>query len=356
MPDFTKPQIIPHLAKNVDFTLFDCDWIPCSARFIVVGSKLDGRGSIQVYSLGPKDLQLQSESVAPKALKCSTFGATSLQERHLATGDFGGSLNVWDLENLSQPIFDVRAHEDLINAIDGIGGLEIGAGAPELATASRDGTVKVWDIRIKEKPVACIQPSNPEGKMDAWSVAFGNSFSDADRVVVSGYDNGDIKMIDLRTMGVRWETEVSLGICSLQFDRSDIEMNKLIATSLEGRIHLWDLRTFNPKSGFSRLDVVHEKATLWQGVHLPQNREVVITGGGNGELALWKYSYPDKRSAEGPDGVEGVVGNLEMIQDCHLGEQPISSISWSRDKIGLGLCTSFDQNIRTFIVTKLNTL
>ena len=32
-------------------------------------------------------------------------------------------------------------------------------GAPELVTGSRDGTVKVWDVRIRDKPVACMQVS-----------------------------------------------------------------------------------------------------------------------------------------------------------------------------------------------------
>ena len=31
--------------------------------------------------------------------KCLTFGATTLEERHPATGDFDGNINVWDLEN-----------------------------------------------------------------------------------------------------------------------------------------------------------------------------------------------------------------------------------------------------------------
>lgn len=31
----------------------------------------------------------------PKPIKCGTFGATSLQQRHIATGDFEGKLNIW---------------------------------------------------------------------------------------------------------------------------------------------------------------------------------------------------------------------------------------------------------------------
>jgi hypothetical protein len=38
-------------------------------------------------------VQLQVEK--PKGFKCGTFGASTLSERHLATGDFEGSLSIW---------------------------------------------------------------------------------------------------------------------------------------------------------------------------------------------------------------------------------------------------------------------
>jgi hypothetical protein len=34
-------------------------------------------------------------------------------------------------------------------------------------------------------------------------------------------------MYDLRTNLVRWETNVRNGVCGIEFDRKDIEMNKL---------------------------------------------------------------------------------------------------------------------------------
>ena len=34
---------------------------------------------------------------------------------------------------------------------------------------------------------------------DCWCVAFGNSYNDEERCVLAGYDNGDVKMFDLRT-------------------------------------------------------------------------------------------------------------------------------------------------------------
>lgn len=40
-----------------------------------------------------KNGQFQIEK--PKGFKCGTFGASTLSERHLATGDFDGSLSIW---------------------------------------------------------------------------------------------------------------------------------------------------------------------------------------------------------------------------------------------------------------------
>jgi len=75
----------------------------------------------------------------PKSFKCSTFAASSLNDPHLATGDFEGNMHIWNLENSDKPVYNVKGHTEIINAIDGVGGLGIGIGAPEIATASRDG-------------------------------------------------------------------------------------------------------------------------------------------------------------------------------------------------------------------------
>lgn len=36
------------------------------------------------------------------------------------------------------------------------------------------GSVKVWDPRQKNKPVAVMEPAEGEARRDCWSVAFGN--------------------------------------------------------------------------------------------------------------------------------------------------------------------------------------
>ena len=40
-----------------------------------------------------------------------------------------------------------------------------------------------------------------------------------DRMIAAGFDNGDIKLFDLRAMAIQWSTNVLNGVCALQFDR-----------------------------------------------------------------------------------------------------------------------------------------
>jgi WD repeat-containing protein 92 len=128
-----------------------------------------------------------------------------------------------DLERLDQSVFSVQAHGSIINAIDAVGGQEVGYGAPELVTGSRDGTlvgglagggplhvttfsqcvrppcvihsyhssshydspaclpawlcvgcVRVWDPRVAE-PVLSLEPNDGQPIRDCWAVAFGQS-------------------------------------------------------------------------------------------------------------------------------------------------------------------------------------
>ncbi|XP_041352610.1 WD repeat-containing protein 92-like [Gigantopelta aegis] len=350
-----KPQIIAHVQKPLTYTLFDAKWIPCSAKFVVLGSYPKGTGALQVYEVSHGDVKLIHDIEKSKSFKCSTFGASSLQQRFIATGDFDGKLQIWNLESTELPVYSVKGHKEIINAIDGVGGLGIGEGAPEIATASRDGVVKVWDPRQKNDPVATMEASEGETKRDVWAVAFGHAFNQHDRCVCAGYDNGDVKLFDLRAMALRWETNVKNGVCCVEFDRKDINMNKLVVTTLESKFHVFDMRTQHPQKGFASLVEKAHKSTVWLARHLPQNRDIFMTSGGNGSLNLWKYSYPSKRVEKDGKGVEmGVAGTVNLLQNVTLSTQPISSMDWSPDKEGLCVCTSFDQNLRVLIVTKLN--
>jgi len=352
------PQLIEHINHSVAYTPYEVKWVPSSARLTTMGLRANGKGVIEVHELDNGKLKNIAMKEQAAGIKCGTFGASSLEERNIATGDFGGSVSIHDLEDMRAPIWNVKGHESLVNCIDGCGGLNIGCGAPELVTGGRDGTVKIWDPRT-DKPVVSLEPENdstdPNDSRDCWAVAFGNSFNDEERVVAAGFDNGDVKLFDLRTNTLRWETNCANGVCGLQFDRKDIEMNKLVTTTLESKFRVYDMRTEHPTEGFSFLSEKAHKSTVWGVRHLPQNRDLFLTTGGNGGLNLYKYNYPSQRQRKDAEGRSvGVVGSVELLNSKVISTQPVVSFDFSPDKEGLAALACLDQTVRVYIVTKLN--
>lgn len=59
-----KPQIIGHLHKSLNYTLFDCKWLPVSTKFVVVGSNPRDTGQIQIYDVTATELKLVIEVCA----------------------------------------------------------------------------------------------------------------------------------------------------------------------------------------------------------------------------------------------------------------------------------------------------
>ena len=94
MDTFNKPQIIAHIEKSLDFSIFDTKWIPCSAKFCVIGSKPNGNGIVKVFELNSGELDLIREFEQKTSYKCGTFGASSLRRSDLALGDFNGKLQI----------------------------------------------------------------------------------------------------------------------------------------------------------------------------------------------------------------------------------------------------------------------
>ncbi|XP_055532183.1 dynein axonemal assembly factor 10 [Wyeomyia smithii] len=363
-------QMIAHIEKSLDYSLFDVKWIPCSAKFVVLGSKPKGTGIIQVYQLNSGELDKLHETEKPKSFKCCSFGASQLRETQLATGDFVGKLAIYDVERLDEAIYEAEAHAGIINAIDAIGGTSVNCGAQEIVTGGRDGSVKVWDPRQKNDPVAHISATgnSPAEIRDCWAVGFGDSYNCIERSVVAGYDNGDVKLIDLRVMKERWTTNVKNGVCGIEFDRKDIKMNKLVVSTLEGGLHVFDMRTQHSEKGFARLSeknvgqalgtngvINGAKSTVWVVKHLPQNRDIFATCGGSGNVRLWLYHYPETRVKTLNSGEQqGVVGSLEMLNATTLSTQPVHAFDWSPDRQGLAVCGSFDQTVRVLVTTNLH--
>jgi WD40 repeat protein len=347
------PQMIEHLRKSISFTPHETKWIPQSARFVSFGVSPSSKGVLLVNELSRGELKtvLEETELLPCGIKCATFGASRIEDRRVAVGAYDGSLNIFDLSSDKDrspvKLFSVKAHDGLINCIDGIGGSSVGNGAPELATGGKDGNVRIWDPRV-DHPVISFEPGEGSANRDCWTVSFGDSFSDADRCLAAGYDNGDVKLFDLRTNTVRWETNCRNGVTCAEFDRNDIEMNKLMVTTLESTFRCYDMRTRHRKDGFSHLKEEAHRSTIWLGRHLPQNRDIFMTGGGNGGFNIYKYHYPLNRVAKhGEDGLPiGKMGDIELLNSRIISTQPVTSFDWSPDKAGLCCMSCLDQTIR----------
>lgn len=61
----SKPQIITHIQKSLNYTVFDSKWIPCSARFICLGNFARGTGVIQIFEVQRGEIQLIKEVTCP---------------------------------------------------------------------------------------------------------------------------------------------------------------------------------------------------------------------------------------------------------------------------------------------------
>lgn len=200
-----------------------------------------------------------------------------------------------------------------------------------------------------------LEPAEGEVAAECWTVAFGNLCSSADRCVAAGYDNGDVKLFDMRMSTLRWEGNVSNGVCHVAFDRQDIALNKLAVSCLGGNLLMYDLTTYHPEEGYACKKGKVCKSTLWCSKFLPQNREVFASCGGAGGIHLYKYEYPEQRKLVGSDGLEkGVAGGLQPLNKKEFSSQPAVAFDWHPDKLGLAASCFLDQQIRILLVTKLN--
>ena len=65
-----------------------------------------------------------------------------------------------NLEKTELPVYSVKAHKEIINCINGIGGAGIGEGAPELVTGSRDGE---WSVLFNMVTIITVNELHTTG-------------------------------------------------------------------------------------------------------------------------------------------------------------------------------------------------
>ena len=257
------------------------------------------------------------------------------------TGDFGGHVAIWDLEENEEPVEEIMGHSDMINCISG----HCGEGG-QLVTGSRDGLVKMWDRRNMNSSTVTMEGDK---RRDCWAV----TTLENGEYVAAGYSNGDIRVFDIKAGKVYWETSLPLGVTGLKFTGSKyLKLDRLVASTLGGGVAVWDLQTKHKVQGFTRTDLRLEKTTVWTANEAPQDEGLMLATLGSGAVQLIRYKEPGHRVMIGADGGNvGTPGDFEKLCSRQLTDKPVTSSDWSRDKAGLVVTSSFDQKIRVLIVT-----
>ncbi|KAG0269255.1 hypothetical protein DFQ27_004317 [Actinomortierella ambigua] len=341
--------------KSLPFTAFQTVWVPGTNRICAVGANDAGFGVIQVYQARSRAisvtksnsstssgagagqpasarLELYSEVEKRIQFKAATFRA-STQPSHLVTGDFEGRIGVWDLERTEVPVTMIKAHEDVVNCIDGAGAF---SGRPEVVSGCRDGAVKMWDLRQKSDPVCTMVPKKGY-EQDIWTVVMGNATSVDDLHIAAGYDNGDIRVFDLRAAANPvFETNVTHGICSLEFDRRVGTASQLVATDLEGSLHSFDWVNNQVQSMESMVVQTGDDSTLWQVRHLPQSPSHFAVTDGGGHVHL--YSHGNASSS------------VRKLESKRLAGQGILTLEFNEDLEGLFICSDLENTLRLGLV------
>ncbi|KAI9470642.1 MAG: WD40-repeat-containing domain protein [Benjaminiella poitrasii] len=272
---------------------------------------------MSVYGLSGKHVELKTETETTSPLRCGTMTG---QNRHLATGDFDGQLQIWDTQRFDIPLVSFKAHESIINAIDNFNQPKE---PQELVTGSRDGLVKVWDTRQSEKAVLTITPNKSK---DIWAVTFGQLRGQ--KVIAVGYEDGDIKLFDVAGSNYLWQTHVKDGVCSIEFNK-----DQLLVSTISGA-YLIEIET----GKIIEIPLItKENTTLWSVRHIPQQSNYCTIAGGDGNLSTFNLQQP----------------LTEPTNVLKLSKHPIISLDWHKDKKGLFTCSSFDQSIKIGIFQKI---
>jgi len=337
-PALEKTHIVEIFCESLPYTIHQTCWVPTSRRFVSVGSRPRATGALQVYKtkMGEsKNLEKVLDIETENSIRCATFSASDPIQRNVAIGDYKGNLSTFDLNSGStKPLFSRKIHDDIINCIDG----GSAPGPCEIVTASRDGKVCVCDLRSEDPVVAVLAPEGE--KRDCWSVSVGGTSGPSERSVVCGYDNGDLKLWDLKSNSVTWETNLRNGISAIQFSDPNGSLQRVTAGCLSGQIVTFDLSEKPEGKGYASFQQkVKDSATVWVIQHCPQRRDVIATTGGSGELLIWRKQ---KKALE-----------YDQISSSLLSTQPISSFNWHPDKEGLAVMSAYDQTVRIALVTHL---
>ena len=227
----------------------------------------------------------------PRGIRTVAFSSDG---RTLASADFTGAIQLWDVqarEPLGEPI---RAHTDQI------WGLAISPDGRTFASASDDGTVKLWDVRTHAL-VGQIPVGN-KGVMS--SVAFSPDGS----TLATGGAGGYLRLWDARSRRPLGRPLVGHRdkVVGVAFSPDG---HSLASASFDGTVRLWDVPSGRPRGRFTN---GHEGLVL--SVAFSPDGNTLASSGSDGTVRLWSVRAR-KTIGPLPAGKAGQIWSVTFAPD-----------------------------------------
>jgi WD40 repeat protein len=193
-------------------------WVSAS-RFCVGGIG----GNITMYQHNTADnAELVANAVLPshQGIKCLTASRSNTTPI-CAAGHIDGAIMTFDPANLPSSgdfVPNQHAIRWITDAHDSIGPfqavIDLDSQGWELCSGGTDGTVKVWDVRDLDRPVASMLPAKSVKSIpQCWAVTFG--LVGSDKLIFAGYENGDLKVLNITAGKLLWEVNTGFAVSSL---------------------------------------------------------------------------------------------------------------------------------------------
>ncbi|KAK5583595.1 hypothetical protein RB653_005193 [Dictyostelium firmibasis] len=339
----SKEILHNYVTKKFTSQPYSCQWISNSCSVITVGKKTTGgisKGDIKIHQLEFDDtssepkLNLVYENEFTNPFRCMSFFKQSNQQqsdnRKFITGDFNGQISEWDSDICDIPIWGIKnAHQGCISAIDAFGDNLVVCGG-------KDGTIKVYDTRIKpnnnntSSSSSLITTFEQTNKNNCWSICTN------DNNIISGFENGDLNIYNLKTNTIQSTIKVNGGICSIDSnDRSNI-LNQFLITTNKSFISEMSLnKNSNNNIEFKDYEInKNPNQTIWSGVYSPWNKKdnenIFTVAQGDGSVSMYR-------------------DDCKLIDRVLVSDLPILSLDYSKDRKGLLCCISLKKQLSILI-------
>lgn len=316
---------------------------------ISLGSNQFASNANGVISLYNVNRQIYQEGLynTTYAINCLTIGN---EPNVFHVGHSNGKIGTYDINNMSSPLYTIRAYEDT-----GISCIYKGVN-DTFVTGGLDGTLKLWDIRTKE----CVLSLIAGGKRSCRSAYLTNPFNDSEDCIIAGYDTGDVLIYDIRSKHPRFRVTFDVGITDFAFN--DNGPKKMCIARETPKFHVVDLDASDKQQKFVSIDgecKYDENDPFYSSGKpaasintcvrfLPQSSNMFVVGSGDGSHSLMKYqdieNNKDIEDKKDFGLCSTVVTNKESFG-------PVKTIQWYNNQPIFASCT--DSSIQVIEITNL---